>query len=308
MTKTRAAQVDLMIERMRAAWVSDGSGVQAERDAFLALSAGFPEPASVDERWGEYGSVPALTTTPLGFDESADPTVVYLHGGAFLIGAASIYRYQSSRVATAARAQVVTVDYRLAPEHPFPAAVDDAVRAYSGLLEAGLDPARSVVAGDSAGGNLALAAALRLRDAGAPLPAGLVLLSPWVDLTCSGASMETNADPRHLAQRQSLLFSAGSYLAGTDPRTPLASPLFGDLSGLPPALIQVGALETLLDESLDLERKLSAAGGDVTLHVYDGMVHEWHLLSALLEPGEPLNDADDAIDELAAFVRATAAR
>jgi len=299
--------VDLMLDRMRAAWVSDGSGVQAERDAFADLSRRFPASEHVTEERTALNAVPVLVTTPADFDEAADPTMLYLHGGAFLIGSAKIYRYQSSRLARAANARVVTVDYRLAPEHPFPGALDDATSAYRGLLGSGVDPARTVIAGDSAGGNLALGTAKRQRDAGAPPPAGLILLSPWVDLTCSGESMETNADARHLAQRRGLLASAETYLNGADPRNPLASPLFAELGGLPPVLIQVGALETLLDDSRALEWALLAAGVGASLRVYAGMVHEWHLLSALLEPDARLAGADDAIAEVAAFTREVSA-
>jgi epsilon-lactone hydrolase len=295
--------IQQMLERMRSAWISDGSGVEAERNAFNEIGAHFPKATGVAERWMDVGAIPALVTTPLDYDEESDPVVLYFHGGAFLIGSAEIYRYQSSRIAHRAGAGVVHVDYRLAPEHPFPAAIDDALSAYHGLVGSGVEPARIILAGDSAGGNLALVTAMRLRDADALPPAGLVLLSPWVDLTCSGESMDTNANDLHLAQRRGLLASASTYLDGQDPRNPLASPLFGDLTGLPPTLIQVGALETLLDESLSLEQSLSSAGTSVKLHVFDGMVHEWHLLSALLEPDATLDGADQAFDEIGQFVQ-----
>ncbi len=294
--------IQQMLERMRSAWISDGSGVEAERNAFNDIGALFPLPAGVAERSVDFCAVPAIVTTPLNYDEQSDPVVLYFHGGAFLIGSAEIYRYQSSRIARASGATVVSVDYRLAPEHPFPAAIDDALNAYFGLIETGVEPDRIILAGDSAGGNLALVTAMRLRDDDVPVPAGLVLLSPWVDLTCAGASMEINANDLHLAQRRGLLASASTYLDGQDPRTPLASPLFGDLSELPQTFIQVGALETLLDESLSLERALSSAGTSVKLHVFDGMVHEWHLLSALLEPEATLDGADLAFDEIGQFV------
>ena len=306
-TLNEDAKVQLMLDRMREHWVSDGASVQSERDAFTALSRQFPEPEAVDEQWRNFGAVPCFVTSPLDLELGTGPVVVYLHGGAFLIGSAQIYRYQSSRIARLAGATVVAVDYRLAPEHPFPAALDDVVNAFQGVSRRGIDPRRVVLAGDSAGGNLALAAAMRLRDEGSPLPAGLVLISPWVDLTCASASMETNANPRHLAQRQGLLSSASAYVDDENPLQPYASPLFGELGSLPPVLIQVGALETLLDESVKLERALSVAATEVRLETYDGMVHEWHLLSALLDPENPLDGARRALQAIAGFVTETTA-
>ena len=296
------ARIQLMLDRMREHWVSDGESIQSERDAFAALSRHFPEPEGVDEQWQSFRDAPSFVTQPRNHQMGEGPVVLYLHGGAFLIGSAQIYRHQSAQIARLATATVVTVDYRLAPEHPFPAALDDAVGAYLGVIYRGIDHERVVIAGDSAGGNLALATAMRLRDEWSPLPAGLVLISPWVDLTCAGESMETNADPRHLAQRQGLLSSASVYLDGEDPLQPSASPLFGNLEGLPPALIQVGALETLLDDSVKLEGELASAANDVRLEVYDGMVHEWHLLSALLEPDQPLPSARRALGAIGEFV------
>jgi monoterpene epsilon-lactone hydrolase len=230
-----------------------------------------------------------------------------MHGGAFLIGSAQIYRYQSSLIAKRAGATVISVDYRLAPEHPFPAAPDDCLAAYRGLIDSGIDPHRVVLAGDSAGGNLALGVSQRMRDAGENLPAGLALISPWVDLTCSADSMDTNANPRHLAQRSGLLASARAYLNGEDPTTPLASPLHGDLSGLSPVLIQVGGSETLLDESVQLENALAQQGTSAQLQIFNGMVHEWHLLSALLDPDDELEGATKAIDDMADFIIGVAA-
>lgn len=305
---TRDDAIQLMLDRMREAWVPEGEGVEAGRGAFKAVARLFPEPAGVVEETIGLGGVEAIAAAPEnGHDDSA-PTILYLHGGAFLIGSAAIYREQSARLATAANARTVTLDYRLAPEHPYPAALDDTVNAFLALIERGVQPDRIVIAGDSAGGNLALAASMRLRDSGQPLPAGLVLLSPWVDLSCSGKSMETNANPRHLAQRQGLLESASTYLAGEPTGSPLASPLFGDLTQLPPALIQVGSLETLLDDSRELARRAAAAGANARLQIFDGMIHEWHLLSALLPPDQPLDGAQQAIEDIGKFVREVTAQ
>ena len=299
----RDDRVQLMLETMRAAWQPNGDGVAAERGAFEAVAKLFPEPDGVVEEDIRLGGVRAIRTMPADGPDDNAPTILYLHGGAFLIGSASFYQEQSARLSRAAGARVVTLDYRLAPEHPFPAALDDTVNAYLELLDHGVNAGTTVIAGDSAGGNLALAAAMRLRDRQKPLPAGLALISPWVDLMCAGASMEANANPRHLAQRAGLLASASTYLQGQDARNPLASPLTGDLSDLPPVLIQVGSLETLLDDSLMLERRAAAAGTRTRLQIFDGMVHEWHLMSALLPAETSLDEAREAVDEIGRFVR-----
>lgn len=219
------------------------------------------------------------------------------------MGSPRPFRNQSARLALSARLPVMVIDYRLAPEHRFPAALDDVVASFEGIIELGYAPDQIVVAGDSAGGNLALAAALRLRDARAKLPAGLMLISPWVDLACRGESMITNADPRQFAQREGLLADAESYLAGQDVHQPLASPLHANLSDLPPVLIQVGGIETLLDDARSLATRLAEAQSDVTLEIYEGMPHEWHLLAALLPPDVALQGAERAISQLATFSR-----
>ncbi len=291
-----------MLDAMRAAWSSDGLGVESEREAFRAVARQFPEPTGVDEQRIELGGVPTHLTSPATSAATPGRVILYFHGGAFLIGAPDIYRYQSAKLAATAETSVYNVDYRLAPEHPFPAAPEDALAAYLGLLDSGVDASNIVVAGDSAGGNLALGLAMQLRDQSQPQPAGIVAISPWVDLTCSGESMVTNANERHLAQREGLLGAAGVYLAGADPNLPLASPLAGELAGLPPTLIQTGSLETLLDDSLELEQRMNAAGSPARLTIYSGMVHEWHLLSALLEPQEQLAGAERAFVEIATFV------
>ncbi len=292
-----------MIDQMRENWIVTGDGAEGQRAAFETLARCFPTPEYAEHSEGSLEGVPVIVTTDRTLLGTAPRNILYLHGGAFVIGSASIYREQSARIARAAGAAVYSVDYRRAPEHRFPAALDDTVSAYLGLLELGIPSQEIVLAGDSAGANLALGACLRLRETGSPLPAGMVLLSPWADLGCSGDSMYTNANARHLAQRPGLLSSASAYLGATDPRHPDASPLFAHLSSLPDMLIQVGSKETLLDDSRSLDRRARAAGTQVRLEIYEGMVHEWHLLSALLPPDEPLEDAEHAIDSIGTFVR-----
>jgi acetyl esterase/lipase len=176
-----------------------------------------------------------------------------------------------------AAARTLALGYRLTPEHPFPAALEDVVAGYRYLLAQGFDPRRVVVAGESAGGGLAVAALVRLRDAGVPLPACAWCSSPWVDLENTGATMETKAAVDPLINKPYLAELAAAYLHGADPRTPAASPLHADLRGLPPLLIQVGSAETLLDDAVRLAGRAGAADVRVTLQVWPGMIHAWHL-------------------------------
>jgi acetyl esterase/lipase len=182
--------------------------------------------------------------------------------------------------------------YRLAPEHPFPAAVEDAVAAYRWLLGVGVEPERTVIGGDSAGGGLAVAALASLRDAGDPLPAGAMLFSPWTDLTMGGASITDLADVDDLLDVDSLRAAAGLYLGAEDPTHPLASPLFADVAGLPPSFIQTGGAEILLDDSTRLAERTRAAGGRAVLDVWAGMPHVFQNLAPIIpEAGKALQQA-----------------
>ena len=217
---------------------------------------------------------------------AADRAVLYLHGGGYVLCSINTHRDLMSRISRAAGARVLGIDYRLAPEHPFPAAVDDAVAAYRWMLGQGLKPQRIAVAGDSAGGGLTVATLLAIRDAKLPTPGAGVCMSPWVDLEGLGASMKTRAAVDPVVQREGLLGMAAAYLAGKNPRTPLAAPLHADLKGLPPLLIQVGNDETLLDDSTRLAEKAKAAGVSVTLEVWPEMIHVWQLFAAFLPEGQ----------------------
>ncbi|MGE5269044.1 MAG: alpha/beta hydrolase [Thiohalocapsa sp.] len=229
--------------------------------------------------------------------------VLFLHGGGYVTGSPTLYRHVSWRIAEATRAQVWLADYRLAPEHPFPAALDDAVAAWHGLLSLGADPRQVTVIGDSAGGGLALALALRLRDEGQELPAALVALSPWTDLALSGDSLRRNAaaDPMLCAAIAGDF--AACYLAGADPRNPYVSPLYGDPAGLPPTLIQVGSDEVLRDDAVRMAARMRAAGCPVELEMWPRMPHVWHAFAAVMP------EARQAIARIGSFVErhATAA-
>ena len=241
------------------------------------------------------GGVPAVRIAPEG---GAERTILYFHGGAFALASAWHYRGFLSRLALAAPARVLALDYRLAPEHPFPAAPDDSYAAYRWLLEgAGIDPATLVLAGDSCGANLALGVAQRARDDGLPAAAGVVCLSPWVDLTQSGWSYATNQGRDNWIVKEAMDEAAATYLAGADADDPLASPLRGDLSGLPPVLVQVGAGESLLAESIELAAGVARAGGAAQWQAWPHPVHVWHVWA------ERVPEARDALERIGAFAR-----
>lgn len=240
------------------------------------------------------GGVPAEWITT---DASSERRVVlYLHGGGYISGSPHTHRGIIGEIAQAAGARVLAPDYRLAPEAPFPAAVEDAWAAYWWLLQQGIHPGQIVVAGDSAGGGLTIALLLALRDAGLPLPAGAVCLSPWFDLSLCSESIRANVNNDYL-NPQILRSAAQAYLAGRDPHAALASPLYADLHNLPPLLIQAGMAEMLLDDSKRFARHATASGVDVELELWENMVHVWHFLF-LIEP-----KARQAIQRIGCFVR-----
>lgn len=227
-----------------------------------------------------------------------DAVMLYVHGGGYVIGSPASHRHQIAALSQAAGVAVLSLDYRLGPEHPFPAAVDDAVSAYQWLLASAIAPNRIVIAGDSAGGGLTVATLLALRERGLPQAAAGVCISPWFDLTMTAESYTTKAEGDPIVTRDGITGMAQAYLQGQDARAPLASPLFANLTGLPPLLIQVGTDEVLLDDSVQLEERAKAAGVDVTLEVWDEMIHVWHFFYPMLREGR------DAIARIGEFVRA----
>lgn len=226
--------------------------------------------------------------------------VLWFHGGSYLFGGPAQRRGPASRLSRSSGASVLTAAYRLAPEHSFPAAVEDAVAAYRWLLAEGIAPEAVVIGGDSAGGGLAVAALVSLRDAGVPLPAGALLFSPWTDLTMSGASITGLAEADDVLDAASLEWAAGQYLAGADPRHPLASPVFADLAGLPPVFLQTGGAEILLDDSTMLAARIREAGGEAILDVWPGMPHIFQTLAPIVpEAGTALHQAGRFIGRVA---------
>ncbi len=227
---------------------------------------------------------------------SAQRVILYLHGGGYCMGSIATHRHLMQRIGRAAGARVLGVDYRLGPEHPFPAAVEDAVAAYRFLLASGVDPRAVAIAGDSAGGGLTIAALLALRDRGEPMPGAAVGLSPWTDLAGTGDSIRTKAALDPMVTADALALMARSYLDGADPRNPLASPLFADLSVLPPLLLQVGSAEILLDDATRRAERGRAAGVTVELEAWDEMIHVFQAFPMLAESGK-------AIDRIGGFLR-----
>jgi acetyl esterase/lipase len=221
------------------------------------------------------GTIRARSFTPRGVQP--DTTLLYFHGGGYVLGSAESYRELLARVASTCGARVLAIDYRLAPEHPFPAALDDCLAAYRWVLASGVDPKRLLVAGDSSGGALAVATLVAARDQGDVLPRGAILISPWVDLDAGHASVDDNA-AFDWGDRRYLQHWSVQYLNGADPRDPRASPLYAELSGLPPLFIQVGTAELLRDEVVAFAEKARARGVEVTLQPWPNMTHGWAML------------------------------
>ena len=240
------------------------------------------------------GGVPAAWIIPA--EAVPGRVILYAHGGSYNSGSITSHVPLTGSIALATKSRLLAVDYRLAPEHPFPAALEDALSAYRWLLAQNIDAKRIVVAGDSAGGGLMLALILSLRDAGTPLPAAAACLSPWTDLTCSGESWTKNAKADFMLKLIPTMQAAEIYLRDADPHNPLASPLFGDLHNLPPILLQVGSDEVILSDSTQFAEKAKSAGVDVTLDVWDGMQHEWQYAASWLPEGR------DALAKMGEFV------
>ena len=240
------------------------------------------------------GVLAEWVAAPNANDNSA---VLFLHGGAYILGSIESNRELAARISKSTRSRVLNIEYRLAPENPFLAAVEDATDAYRWVLDQGIGPAQIAIAGASAGGGLTVAALVSFRDSGSPMPACAVCISPWVDLECIGETMTSKASVDPMIQRDGLVGIANIYLNGPDPRTPLAAPLHVDLTGLPPTLVLVGTWETLLSDSTRLVEKAESAGVDVTLEQWDEMIHVWPIYAPVLPEGQ------QAIDRIGEFVR-----
>jgi acetyl esterase/lipase len=257
-----------------------------------AMGAAAPLPDGVKVETLSLGGVPAERLTPKGADASR--AIFWLHGGGYCIGGCASHRGWAARMAEASAATAYTVDYRLAPEHPYPAAVDDAVAAWRAFLAEGHDPKRTVIGGDSAGGGLTVATAVAARDAGLALPAGLHLVSPWANLNNASPAYQAKAETDFIITQAGIDdFAANYLLGGLDPGAPLASPVFANLADLPPMLIQVGSEEVLMSDSVLLAERAGFAEVDVTLRIWPGMVHIWPFFAQLGASGRAIAESAD---------------
>ena len=257
------------------------SDVDEQRRLFREAVSAQPLPADVTVSAGALGGVPTAEITIDGIEPRH--VVLYFHGGVYVISDAFLSAGLASQVGRRTQAKVISVDYRLAPEHPYPAAVDDALAAYEALLDSGIAPSDIAFAGDSAGGGLAIATMVNARDHGLALPAAAYVMSPYVDLTLAGTTMETKREVDPLLSRELLQPRVADYTAGQDAARPLISPVFADLSGLPPLIIQAGSHEVLLDDAVRLARRAGADDLEVTLDITPGVPHVFQGYSPMLD-------------------------
>jgi epsilon-lactone hydrolase len=292
MSKQQQLVLDAML---RQGQFDPGADVPTLRAAFNELMAQVAVAADVQQKSVALGGVGAVEVTIHGTE--ADNVILYFHGGVYVIGSAVASVPLVGDLVRRTAAKAFTLDYRLAPEHPYPAAVEDAQAAYEGLLGQGIDPGQIALAGESAGGGLAVATLLALREAGRPLPSGAFLMSPYADLTLSGETLAEKRGVDPLLTPDGLRLRVADYVAGADATDPGISPIFGDLSGLPPLLIQVGSHEILLSDALRLAGRAATADVQVTLEVTPGVPHVFQAYAALLD------EAGAALDRASSFLK-----
>jgi monoterpene epsilon-lactone hydrolase len=292
MSKDQQRQLDAIL---RQGQLDTAGDVQPLRAAFNELMARVPVAPDLQQHPVKIGGVDAVEVTVQG--RAADNVILYFHGGVYVIGTAASTVPLVGDLARRAGARAFTVDYRLGPEHPYPAAVDDALAAYEGLLGQGVEPGQIALAGESAGGGLAVAALLALRAAGTPLPSCAFLMSPYADLTLSGETLAGKQPVDPILTPEGLRVRVPDYVGAADASDPLISPVFGDLSGLPPILIQAGSHEILLSDALRLAGRAAVADVPVTLEVTAGAPHVFQGFAAVLD------EADAALDRASDFLK-----
>ena len=293
MSKEQQSTLDAILRQGRLDTTADVASV---RTAFNAFTAQVPVPDDVKQKPTEIGGVSGIEVTIAG--NETEHVILYFHSGVYVIGSAAATVPLVGDLVRRTGVNAITLDYRLAPEHPYPAAVDDARAAYEALLAHGTDPDQIVLAGESAGGGLAVATLLVARDAGLPMPSCAFLLSPYADLTLSGETLVERQSLDPILTPEGLRVRAPEYVAGADAADPLISPIFGDLSGLPPLLIQVGSHEILLSDALRLAARAATSDVAVTLDVTPGVPHVFQGFAGLLD------EAGAALDRASAFVKA----
>jgi epsilon-lactone hydrolase len=293
MSKEQQLQLDTIL---RSGQIDADADVPTLRAAFAGFTAQVPVPPDVQHEPRTIGGIDGVAVSTPGAD--ADRVILYFHSGVYVIGSAASTVPLVGELSGRTAARAVTVDYRLAPENPYPAAVDDAEAAYEGLLGDGLHPRQIALAGESAGAGLVVALLLRLRERGATMPSCAVLLSPYADLTLSGDTMSSKEAVDPLLSPESLRLRVQDYVADADPADPFISPIFGDLRGLPPLLIQAGSHEVLLSDALRLAARAAVDDVPVTLEITPGVPHVFQTFAALLD------EAGVALDHASSFVKA----
>jgi monoterpene epsilon-lactone hydrolase len=273
-----------------------GSDVDEQRRLLRELLSAQPLPADVTVTAAALGGVPTAEITIDGIEPRH--VVLYFHGGVYVMGDASLAADLASQVGRRTQAKVISVDYRLAPEHPYPAAVDDALAAYEALLHTGVAPSSIAFAGESAGGALAVATLVNARDRGLPQPAAAFVMSPYADLTLTGTTMEAKREVDPLMSREALQPRVTDYTSGQDAASALISAVFADLTGLPPLIIQAGTHEVLLDDALRLARQAASADVEVTLDITPGVPHVFQAYYPILD------EAAAALDRAGQFLSA----
>ncbi|WP_369185073.1 alpha/beta hydrolase [Streptomyces sp. Y1] len=292
MSKEQRAQVDAMLRQPR----PDGpQPVEALRAGFKAMMARMAVPDGIRITRTTLGGRPSLHIEPDNGPRTG--TILYFHGGGFVFGSPETALSLTGQLVARTGFRSYSLDYRLAPEHPFPAAIEDTLGAYRALLDSGADPSTIAFAGDSAGGGLTVTTCLAARDAGLPMPAAIVAFSPGLDATRTGESMDTKAGIDPFFTRESLGHTGAMYLAGADPHQPMLSPaVLADLTGFPPMLLQAGTNEVLLDDSTRLAARARAAGVDVVLDITADVPHVFQSFAGVLD------EADQALDRAALFL------
>lgn len=293
MSKEQQSQLDAILRQGRLDTAADAVSVRAAFDAFTAQA---PAPADVQQKRVELGGVAGIEVTIAG--NETDRMILYFHSGVYVIGSAAATVPLVAGLVRRTGVNAITLDYRLAPEHPYPAALDDARAAYEGLLAQGMDPGQIVLAGESAGGGLAVATLLAAREAGLPMPSCAFLLSPFADLTLSGETLVERESLDPILSPAGLRVHAPEYVGGADAADPLISPIFGDLRGLPPVLIQVGSNEILLSDAIRLAERAALSDVAVTLDVTPGVPHVFQGFAGFLDEGGA------ALDRATDFVQA----
>ncbi len=290
-----SAELQAVIDQLRENPIDPAATVETLRGAFPEA----PAPEGTTATPVDAGGIPAEWV--VADDAAPDRRLLYLHGGGYVICGPATHRDLAGRISQASGVSVLVLDYRLAPEHPYPAAVDDALAALRWMTDNGphgVTPASATfVAGDSAGGGLTLSTLIAARDAGVRMPNAAVTISAWADLACTGETLRTRADVDPMVTEALIRRMAQEYLQGTDAKQPLASPLYADLTGLPPLLMHVGDAEVLLDDTTRVAEKAKAAGVDVTVEIYPEMMHIFQLFAPILPEGQ------EAINQIGAFLK-----